>query len=186
MEPQNTGSNGQGLRVLPSHWGLARAQLVLPKQGGRRGGRGRETRPRGPGTGQGKDQRHLGTGDHGRSWATGRGAAAPAPTLPAPCSCRTPLQKRGPLSENGVLRPGQPHWITARVPGSLGGESPPHCSLHPSCLDLVLTPLPCSPCCGRTPGSVQQRPRLVLRPHSPQTPTSKDPAAVPGRARPCR
>lgn len=113
--------------------------------------------------------------------ATGRGAAAPAPTLPAPCGCRAPLQKRGPLSENGVLRPGQSHWITARVPGSLGRESPPHCSLHPSCLDLVLILLPCSPCCGRTPGSVQQRPRLVLRPHSPQTPTSKAPAAVPGR-----
>lgn len=42
----------------------------------------------------------------GGAGATGRGAAAPAPTLPAPCGCRAPLKKRGPLSENGVLRPG--------------------------------------------------------------------------------
>lgn len=125
MEPQNRSSNGQGLRVLPSHWGLAHAQLVLPKQGGRGGAGGGRQGPEAQAQAKARTSGTWALETMGGAGATGRGAADPAPTLPTPCGCRAPLQKRGPLSENGVLRPGQPHWITTRVPGSLRGEGDP-------------------------------------------------------------
>lgn len=99
MKPQIRGSDSQDPRVLPFHWRLPRAQLVLPRQGADKGSRGKKDKAfQGPSADQGKDQGHLGPGDQGRSWCGRHGGRCFQRPLPASCGCRTPLQKRRPLS----------------------------------------------------------------------------------------
>lgn len=163
MKPQTRGSDKQDLRVLLFHWGLPRAQLVLPRQGVDKGGRGKKDKAfQGPSADQGKDQGHLGTGDQGRSWRGRHGGRCSQRPLPAPCGCRTPLQKRGPpVCENGVSRQASQPGSQPRFLCPLRSPCPPAASILPAWLWCSLR-FPTAVVVQKPPSPAQAR--LVLRP----------------------
>lgn len=136
MKPQTRGSDSQDLRVLLFHWGLPRAQLVLPRQGVDKGGRGKKRqglprpkcRPRqGPGApGHWRPREELAR--------QARGPLLPAPTPRSLWLQDSPAEAGPPVCENGVSRQASQPGSQPRFLGPLRSPCPPAASILPAWL----------------------------------------------------